>query len=280
MIDLEPTERVTAITSGNFIDQYKSRQKPVVIEQLASNWQAGRKWSLDYIKDAAGDNLVRLYDSVPSTGRKHQHAPKAKMKLRDYIELLENGEKDLRLFFCNILTFLPELSRDFSYPEIGLKFFKKLPVLFLAGKGARVQMHFDIDMADLLLCHFGGQKRIFLFPPSQTKYMYRVPFSFSSLYDIDYENPDYERFPALRHLKGEVATLQNNDALYIPPGYWHYVLYDDIGFSMTLRAFPRNPRDFLAMLRNILLTRTIDGLMRKLLGDSWNERNRRKVLQW
>jgi hypothetical protein len=139
-------------------------------------------------------------------------------------------------------------------------------------------MHFDIDMADLLLCHFGGQKRVMLFPPSQTRNMYRVPYSFSSLYDIDYENPDYDKFPALRHLKGEMAVLQHNDTLYIPPGYWHYVIYDEISFSMTLRAFPRKPGDLLAMIRNIVFTRSIDGLMRKIIGQEWNERNRRKTL--
>jgi len=278
MIELSPTPRIPSITKADFLEQYKAQQQPVIIEQVTSSWPASRKWDLEYIKKIAGDNIVPLYDSKPSTGRKHQHAPETKMRLRDYIALLESGEKDLRLFFYNILSGSPELAKDFDYPDIGLKFFKKLPVLFLAGKGARVQMHFDIDMADLLLCHFGGQKRILLFPPSQTSNLYHVPFSFSSLYDVDYENPDYEQFPALKLLQGQVATLHNNDALYIPPGYWHYVIYDDISFSMTLRAFPRQPANLFAMVRNIVFIRSIDGLMRKVAGQYWNERNRRKVL--
>ena len=277
-LDLSPTPRVPNISKEDFIKQHKIKQKPVIIEQVTNAWPARQTWNLEYLKNTAGDNLVPLYDSRPSTGHKHQHAAEIRMPLRDYIELLENGEKNLRLFCYNILFGLPELGNDFSYPDIGLKFFKKLPVLFLAGKGARVQMHFDVDMADLLLCHFGGQKRILLFPPSQTRNMYRVPYSFSSLYDIDFENPDYDKYPALRHLQGEVATLQNNDALYIPPGYWHYVIYDEISFSMTLRAFPRKPANLLAMIRNLVITRTVDGLMRKIAGQYWNDRNRRKVL--
>ena len=278
MIELNTTSRVATVSKQDFIEIYKKQQKPVIIEQLTSLWPASKVWNLEYLKKIAGDKIVLLYDSKPSTGRKHQHAAETKMKLRNYIDLLINGEQDLRLFFYNILSGTPELTKDFSYPDMGLKFFKKLPVLFLAGKGAKVQMHFDIDMADLLLCHFGGQKRVMLFPPSQTQNMYRVPFSFSSLYDIDYENPDYDKFPALKNLKGEMATLRHNDALYIPPGYWHYVIYDEISFSMTLRAFPRKVSNLLAMIRNIVFTRNVDGLMRKIAGQYWNERNRKKTL--
>lgn len=200
------------------------------------------------------------------------------MKLKDYIEMLRQGENKLRMFFYNIRTEAPMLLKDFTYPDIGLKFFDRLPVLFFGGKGAKVQMHFDIDWADILLCHFGGKKLVYLFPPEQTKYMYHVPFSFSSLFDIDYENPDYEKYPALHLLVGSVTELEHGDVLYIPPGFWHYIVYEEIGFSMALRAFPRGGRALLHMLYNLLVIRNIEGLMRKLVGQAWNDRNERKAV--
>jgi len=278
MIELSATPRIQTVSKQDFINVYKENKKPIIIEQLTKDWPARHKWNLEYLKKITGDCIVPLYDSKPSAGRKHQHAPTTSMCMSEYINLLEQGENNLRVFFYNILANAPQLTSDFTYPDVGLNFFRKLPVLFLAGKGAKVQMHFDIDMADLLLCHFGGTKRVILFPPSQTKYLYRVPFSFSSLFDIDYENPDYEKYPALQNLKGEVAILKHNDTLYIPPGYWHYVIYDDISFSMTLRAFPGKPMALLAMMRNILLTRSIDGMMRKLAGQSWNKRNAQRAI--
>ncbi|HID82426.1 MAG TPA: cupin-like domain-containing protein [Chromatiales bacterium] len=275
MIELSPTERIKTVTSENFISRYKESQKPVIIEQLTKDWPAREKWNVEYIKKVAGENIVPLYDSKPSTDRKHQHAPAARMKIKSYLDLLHQGENDLRMFFYNILAEAPQLTEDFSYPDIGLKLFKKLPVLFFGGKGAKVQMHYDIDLADILLCHFGGKKRVYLFPPEQTKYIYRVPFSFSSLFDIDYENPDYEKYPALRNLKGEIAELDHGDVLYIPSGYWHYIVYEDISFSMALRAFPRKPKAFSKLIYNLVVVRNIDGLMRKFIGQSWNERNER-----
>lgn len=278
MIDLTPTERIQTVDKEEFLSRYKKPKKPVVIEQLTKDWPACEKWNVEYIKKIAGENVVPLYDSKPSTDRKHQHAPATRMKIKNYLDLLRQGENDLRMFFYNILREVPELTEDFSYPEIGLKFFKKLPVLFFGGKGAKVQMHYDIDLADIMLCHFGGKKRVYLFSPEQTKYIYRVPFSFSSLFDIDYENPDYEKYPALKNLKGEIAELDHGDVLYIPSGYWHYIVYEDISFSMSLRAFPRRPKAFSTLLYNLIVVRNIDGLMRKVVGQSWNERNERMAI--
>jgi len=273
MIKLKEVERIETVNKEDFMSRYKKQKKPVVMTQLTKDWPAREKWNIDYLKQVAGNKIVPLYDSKPSTDKKHQHAPAAQMELKSYLDLLKQGEKDLRMFFYNILAEVPQLTKDFSYPDIGLALFKKLPVLFLGGKGAKVQMHFDIDMADILLCHFGGKKRIMLFSPEQTKYIYRVPFSFSSLNKIDYENPDYETYPALQKLQGEIAELKHGDVIYIPSGYWHYIIYDDISFSMALRAFPREPKSALKLMYNLLIVRNIDGLMRKLIGQSCNQRN-------
>lgn len=278
MLKQSVVERVDNLGKEEFLANYKRAEKPVVIEKLTEAWPARKKWNIDYIKEVAGENIVPLYDSKPSKDNKHQHAPAVQIKLKKYFEMLEHGENDLRLFFYNILSGAPELVKDFSYPEIGLPFFKKLPVLFAGGKGAKVQMHFDIDLADIFLCHFGGTKKVLLISPEQTRFMYHVPFSFSSLFDVNFDKPDYEKYPALKFLQAEVAYLKHGDVLYIPPGYWHYIVYEDIGFSMSLRAFPRDAKNFLKMLKNIFFVRMVEGFMRKFVGQPWNDRNERLAI--
>lgn len=278
MVDLTRVEQIETIDRHTFQADYKKPARPVVIKHLNASWPARDKWTVDHLKERAGDVIVPLYDSQPSRDRKHQHAPAARMPLGEYMELLENGENDLRLFFFNFFNAIPGLTEDFDYPDLGLKFFRKLPVLFMAGKGSRVQLHFDIDLADIMLCHFGGPKRVMLFAPDQTPWLYRVPFSFSALFDARVDQPDYDKYPALRQVKGRVAELEHGDMLYIPPGYWHFVEYRDIGFSMSLRAFPRTPRNLSRMLYNLLVLRTVDGLMRKTMGQRWNDRNERRAV--
>lgn len=275
MIELTPVQRVGTPSAAEFQRQYKRPARPVVLEDATRDWPARRKWTVEYLSERFGDTVVPLYDSKPSKGREHQHAASTRMPLRQYLDLLAAGENDLRIFFFNILAEVPELTRDFSYPDLDLKWFRKLPVLFMGGRGARVQLHFDIDLADILLCHFGGPKRVVLFAPDQTPFLYHVPYSFSALFDASIDPPDYQRFPALARARGQVAELRHGDALYIPPGWWHYVVYEEIGFSMSLRAFPRDPANLARMLRNIFITRSVEALMRRLGGRRWSERNER-----
>lgn len=278
-MNLSPVERVGTISRRSFLDRYRVPRRPVVLLDLTAPWPARRKWSVEYLDAVAGHREISLYDSRPARDRRHQHAAAARMRLGEYLERLRGGEKDLRIFFLRVVDELPELVPDFGYPELGGRWVKKLSVLFMAGRGARVQMHFDIDLAEVLLCHFGGRKRVILFAPEETPYLYRVPFSFSSRFDVAPEAPDYGRFPALARARGTIAELGHGDALYIPAGYWHYVVYDDIGFSLSLRTLPGTPRDLLAALYNILVLRTVDGLMRKVLGQRWNDRNERLAVE-
>ncbi|RTZ62320.1 MAG: cupin-like domain-containing protein [Gammaproteobacteria bacterium] len=273
MFDLIPVPRVETIDRQSFVENWKNPGRPVVIEQLTAAWPAREKWSVDYMKQVVGDHIVPLYDSDRAYGRKHQHAAATEMRLDEYMDLLQAGENNLRMFFYNLMAHAPELTGDICWPDIGLKLFKKLPVLFVGGAGAKVQMHIDIDLADILLSHFGGKKRVLLFPPEQTRWMYRVPFSFSSLADIDYDNPDFEQFPALQKLSGQITELNHGDVLYIPSGWWHYIVYEELGFSLAMRAFPMTPAPALKMLNNLLVVRNTDAVMRKLRGDQWVLRN-------
>ena len=274
-----PVKRDDSLCSDHFSNIYKKTKTPVILSSVTKNWPARQKWTLEYLQEGIGDVVVPVYSSLPAKDHSHQHAAARHITMREYLEMLKNGESNLRLFFYNILSGAPQLREDFRIPKIGFKFFKRLPVLFVGGRGAKVQMHYDIDLADLFLSHFGGRKRVYLFSPEQTKYLYKVPFSFSSLYDVDILNPDFERFPALKKVKAELAILEHGDTLYIPSGYWHYIVYDDIGFSLTLRSFPKNIVNLAIVAKNIFITRTVEGLMRKLIGQPWNTFNEKRAVE-
>ena len=279
MIQTSPINHVENISPEAFTNQYKIPRNPVVLTGETKSWPAREKWDIDYFKNTIGDTVVPLYNSRPAEGKEHQHAAAIHLPMREYLEKLQNGEKDLRMFFYNILSGAPELLTDIKYPDCGLRFFKKLPVLFVGGKGAKVQMHYDIDLANIMLCHFGGKKKVLLFAPDQTPYLYKVPYSFSSLHSIDYSNPDFDTYPALKKVRGLTAELDHGDILYIPSGYWHYITYEDIGFSLSLRAFSSGLGTNLTLFKNIFVTRTIEGLMRKIVGQSWNDRNERLAVE-
>jgi len=268
-LHLTEIERVKTISKADFYNNYVKKQKPVVIEQLTEDWPAYEKWRLDYIKNIAGEKTVPLYDDRPVSHEDGFNQAHAEMKMADYIDLLNTKPTNYRIFLYNLMKEVPTLKNDFKWPDIGLRLVKQLPMLFFGGQNAKVFIHYDIDFSNILHFHFHGKKRCILFAPSQTPYLYKVPHALISREDIDFDNPDFDKWPALKQARGLVADLQHGEMLYMPEGYWHYMKYLTPGFSMSLRAFPRRPLNFLKAAYNITIMRYFDNMMRRYKGQKW-----------
>ena len=267
--NLKEIPRVKTLSKEEFIRDYFRPQKPVVIEQCIQDWPAYSKWSLEYIKEVAGDKEVPLYDDRPVKHDEGFNEPHAIMKMADYVDLLKKGPTKFRIFLWNIIKEVPVLQKDYTYPDFGLKLMKGLPMLFFGGTNSYTFMHYDIDLANIFHFHFEGKKECILFPQSQTKYLYKIPYSLIVREDINFSNPDLEKWPALKNAKGYSAKLEHGNVIYIPEGYWHYMKYITPGFSMSLRAIARKPKNFGKAVYNILIMRHLDNVMRRVKGQEW-----------
>lgn len=279
-MQLQEIERVKTISQKDFYNNYFKPQKPVVIEQLTADWPAYQKWHLQYIKEVAGDKIVPLYDDRPVSYKDGFNEAHAKMKMSDYIDLLNSEPTAYRIFLYNLMKEVPELQNDFKWPDLGIKLIKQLPMLFFGGENSKVFMHFDIDYSNILHFHFHGKKQCILFAPDQTKYMYKIPHSLISREDIDFDNPDYDKFPALKQTKGFITNLEHGEMMYMPEGYWHYMKYVTPGFSMSLRSIPKQPKFLAKAVYNIFIMRHFDNFMRKYKGQAWiDEKNERAITE-
>ncbi|HLN95979.1 MAG TPA: cupin-like domain-containing protein [Flavobacterium sp.] len=268
-LNLTEIERVKTLSRKDFLDRYVKPQKPVVIEQLTADWPAYTKWHLEYIRDIAGDRTVPLYDDRPVSYKEGFNEAHATMKMSEYIDLLQSKPTNYRIFLYNLMKEVPMLKDDFRWPNIGLRLVRQLPMLFFGGENSRVFMHFDIDYSNILHFHFHGKKRCVLFAPDQTKYLYKVPHALISREDIDFDSPDFNKWPALAKAQGYVCELNHGEMLYMPEGYWHYMKYLTPGFSMSLRAFPRHIGNLSKALYNVTIMRYFDNLMRRWKGQAW-----------
>lgn len=176
MFNYEKIDRVQKISKDDFYNYYYKPQKPVVIKKLTEDWPAYKKWNFDYIKKIAGDKIVPLYNNEPVSADKKVNEPDARMKMADYIDMLQKGPTNLRIFLFNILKQVQTIQNDFQFPDLGLHLFKSLPMLFFGGAGSIVFMHFEIDLANILHFHFAGEKQYILIKPQETKYMYKIPY--------------------------------------------------------------------------------------------------------
>lgn len=276
---LSEVDIVQDISKEDFLKNHFIPQKPILIKGFARKWKDFEKWNLDYIYDTVGEQEVGLYDNKPADPNKATDEPIIRMRFKDYIKLIKSQPSDYRIFFYIITDHLPALLKNFTYPDLGFKYFKRIPTLFFGGSEARVLMHYDVDLGDLLHFQFEGRKRVLLFAPDQAPYLYKVPLSVHTVYNIDYEKPDYEQFPALKYAQGYEIFMEHGDALFMPSGYWHFNRYLEAGFSVTLRSFPNGPKRLLKMLNEVFIIRYTDKLMRKLLKKKWVEHKQKKAFE-
>lgn len=268
-LNLREIDRVKTISKRDFLKNYFKPQKPVVIENYIEDWPAYSKWSLDYMKEVAGDKIVPLYDDRPVDYKDGFNEPHNTMKMSEYIDLLKEEPTKYRIFLWNILKEVPQLQNDYKFPDFGIKLLKGLPMLFFGGKDSFTFMHYDIDLANIFHFHFEGKKQCILFDQRQNKFLYKVPNSLITREDIDFSNPDFDKWPALKKAQGYITNLEHGNVLYMPEGYWHYMRYITPGFSMSLRALARKPLHLSKAIYNIVVMRSVDNVMRRLRGQKW-----------
>lgn len=278
-LNLKSVDRVSSLDKKEFIEKYVRPQVPVVVENWIEDWPAVKKWDFDYMKKMVGEKIVPLYDDRPVDHKDGFNEPHAKMKMSEYIDLLQSEPTRYRIFLYNVLKEVPELQSDFDFPDVGLRLMKSLPMLFFGGEDSFTFMHYDIDLANILHFHFQGEKECILFAPGETKHLYKVPHSLISHESIDFWDPDLEQWPALANAEGYRARLNHGDVLYMPEGYWHYMRYITPGFSMSMRSIARNPLNLSEALYNVLVMRHFDNLMRRVKGQKWIDQKNEQAIR-
>lgn len=272
---LEPITSLSTITPEKFRNDFYLTQTPLVIKDLAKSWPAYQKWNWNYFRKVVGHKKVGLYNNVKSDAYTPINKADEYTTFGEYIDMIEKGPAEWRIFLFNIFEHAPQLKEDFTWPEELMKgFVKRYPMLFTGGEGSITHMHFDIDMSHILHTQFTGRKRVLLFPFEEQYKLYRKPFEVLSLVDFTHyyrsdSKIDYDKFPALKNARGYEVILEHGDTLFMPAGYWHHMEYLESGFAISLRAMNPSMAGKLKGLTNIVLMRHLDTLMKKSLPGPW-----------
>ncbi len=272
---LHPVDTVDSISPDRFREEYYLPMRPLIIRNLAKQWPAYQKWNWSFLREAVGDQKVALYNNVKSDAYTPINTADDYKTFGEYIDMIEKGPAQWRIFLFNIFEHAPQLKADFTWPEHLMKgFVKRYPMLFTGGEGSVTHMHFDIDMSHILHTQFVGRKRVLLFPFEEQYKLYRKPYEVLSLVDFTHyyrtdSKIDYDKFPALRSANGFDITLEHGDTLFMPAGYWHHMEYLESGFAISLRAMQPSLTGKLRGLSNIVLMRNVDTLLKKTVPQQW-----------
>jgi hypothetical protein len=263
-LSLSPIDRIDDISKTDFINNYLKPRKPLVITKATETWPALQKWTFDYLKDTVGERVVPLYDSSKADPSKLINAAAAEMKFGDYIDLIQKGPTDLRIFLFDPIKHAPKLLDDYRSPtDLMGGFLDKYPNMFFGGQGSVTFLHYDIDLAHIFHTHFNGRKHIVLFEQKWSERLYCIPFATYALEDYDLENPDFNKFPALNGIQGQETILEHGETLFMPTGYWHWMKYLDGSFSISLRAWDSSWGIKAKSLYNLTIQRKLDDIMKK-----------------
>ena len=138
--------------------------------------------------------------------------------------------------------------------------------MFFGGAGAVTNLHYDIDCSNVFHTHFWTRKHIVLFDQAQSPFLYQHPYTVQS--HVNPLQPDYDKYPALLKAVGHETILYHGETLFIPSMWWHYIVYMDGGYSISLRS-----RDSIATqakgLWNIARHFVIDKGMNAVMGPRW-----------
>lgn len=268
MLTLNPTEKKSGLNRETFATEYLHPHQPVVFTDLMDNWKAKTNWTIDNLKKNYGHLEVPVVSPNYSKPGKGYMEPEMYMSLGEYLTLLERGPMPYRIFLWNIFKHVPEMCEDFQIPNIMDGFFKDFPMMFFGGKGAITPMHYDIDMSHVFLNQIHGRKRVVLFSPEQSAFLYHLPYSVASYVDIN--KPDYEKYPALTKAHGWETILEPGETIFMPSGFWHYIEYTDGGYSIALRANESYIRRAIGAIE-IAKHFVVDKGMNKIFGSRWRE---------
>ena len=274
---LHSVEKIVVDSPQEFFQSYAKPGKPVVLKNFAKDWKAIEKWTPEYFIEKYANNEVKVYDGGFSKPGKSYMSKAKTMKFSDYLNSILYTGKDLRMFLYNIISNAPELREDVTLPPLMKGFSKKFLFMFFGPKDAVTQIHYDIDMSHVFHTAIVGRKRFILFGQTESKKLYRHPFTIRSYVDVDH--PDFEKYPALKNAQGYEVILEPGETLFIPSGFWHHVVYEDAGYAISLRCPHHSFFKRVEGIFNIIFMQMVDRLVNKLAPSQWFKWKEKKAFK-
>ena len=187
------------------------------------------------------------------------------MTFGEYLDHVDEGPTDLRLFLFELFKFAPELRHDIEVPRWLSALDRQFIVTFFGGPGGVTTFHHDVDLPHVFHVVLHGSKDFYLFAPSETKYLYPHPMTVRSYVDV--VDPDLRRHPGFVHARGQHCRVQRGETLVIPSGQWHQVRYPERSWGLSLRKY--EPRRIVPALYNMLIQEPIDRALDKVAPQRW-----------
>ncbi|MEH2082696.1 MAG: cupin-like domain-containing protein [Nostoc sp.] len=230
---IDSVEYRSNLSYDEFILEYASVGKPVIIADAMKDLKISTKWNFDFFRSECG--------SIEAIVKENSSEIHSFMTVADYLDYITTRESNQYLYIAdwNICNY-PQLFNDYKAPVYFPDWSKGLPNkfiekyqfpnanIFIGHKDTSIGFHKDQYNASAWIGVICGCKQIVLFTPDQEELFYKGK--------VDVFNPDLEKFPLYAKANPVEAILRPGEAMYIPSGWWHQVknLEDTIAIGSLL----------------------------------------------
>ena len=214
---------------------------PFIIEGVASEWRATRKWDADYLIDVAGDDTVTPFvTSKALQGTVLQQInQKAELTFREFVDHIY-GRKRVAPGVNYYLRVEPgsvtydTLARDIQIPDIGREFNPDWSGIWMGHTGNATPFH--NDQWHGLLFQVSGRKRYLMVHPFDAPVL-QESWPARAKYDLAHADIVEEDDPILQELEIVYqGVLEPGEVMYVPPFWMHqFVTLDDGNISLPIR---------------------------------------------
>lgn len=233
-------DRVDRLDADAFFSDYWLQNKPVIIRQLAQDWPAMSKWSMEYLAKAFGDELVEIQEGRKKDKEYEINSVNHRTKVRfaDFIQRIAEGPSNdfymtannnaLQNRLAGLLTDVGTLPSYVNAPSVKDGEWH----LWIGPQGTITPLHHDENA--ILHTQIQGRKHWKFISPLDTPNLYNhiAVFSEVDLYDID-----YTRFPKMRNVPVIDVVVEPGETIFIPLGWWHGVESLDPAISVSFTSF-------------------------------------------
>lgn len=227
------------ITSAeHFFDTYYAGARPVIVRGLVERWPASERWTFPALADRFGDAEVLVTvdrENDPLYGSTFRRRTET-WPLRELVRRIVEAPAPTNDFYLVAQSKalegpLAAMLDDVAMPEALMPraSLAERASLWMGPAGTITRLHHDYE--PVLTCHVRGRKRWRLIPPTERALLDRMRMSHTTL--------DPETDPLEGVLVKDVVVEQG-EAIFVPPGWWHHVRALDPCITVTLAAWPRD----------------------------------------
>ena len=241
---VDSIERRSNLSYEEFVQEYASVGKPVIITDVVKNWKASTKWNFDFFRSKyASVKLNRMQTYEPEGEAARYERTYETMSVKDYMDDFMTANADKKLLYLRDLSVYhhPELWNDLGkepiyfnnwYTKLPLellkKHFDKTKAVFIGFKDTSIGLHYDTEYAASWVPVIFGQKKVILFAPDQEKYLYEGR--------VNCFQPNLETFPLYAMAKSVECILNQGEMIFIPTMWWHQIKNLEDTISLTINT--------------------------------------------